>query len=566
MGNFMIDNRLYNNLYDCMMAVSSYKDEDEVMEYFGSHYSFKDFKSLIKRSAGVLGKLGIAPGDRVILSLITTPESIALLYACSAMGIVPVMADVRFTEQDYIALLETTDAKALFLNDFCSSAARRICKRFEDVMIVVLSPFDIAFMPVRVVQKIRCLFYGNTGVLPHGRIKEWRVLLRQSKEIDIVESPYANANGEVIFTTSGTTGKRRYVVLKNRQLNLAALQNITIEQAHNIETVLSVMPLFTCYGFTVSVHLPLLFSKKIILHPIYKASKICKIIIKYKPNFYAGVFSHYYELAKAARDQQDLSYLKLLYFGGERCDSAQLEKVNAFLLERHASSLLYQGYGMTEVASGAFIQRDDEDYRVGSVGKAMPYTKICVVRQGTDRPLPPLEEGEICLNTPCQTEGYFGDDVATQELLHRHEDGMVWVHTGDVGFLDEDGYLFVTDRIKRMLVSHDGTKLFPSLIEDSVTEREDVAECAVGVYKTDAHGLIMTLFVVPKSAFACRLLFRNDLHKYCRKHLPAYLIPDRISVCAAIPKTSSGKKDYAALQNRIKTEYYRHSKQRGRIK
>ena len=551
---------LYNNLYDCLLSCCKCRSSDEIIEFYGIQFTYAKFKQLVENTKLALHFSGISAGEKVVLSLITTPESIALMYACNALGIIPVMADIRLSEKEYANLMKETDAKFLFINDFMSNYCFHFARTHPEWKVYIVSPCDSAFGMVRSMQKLRCILTGNTyvtGSLFCPNVGEWRSVLKLFADQSPIDNPHTRGEEEIVFTTSGTTGARKYVVLNSFQLNLSAFQHFSFnstESLESIHTVLSVMPIFACYGFVISVHAPLLLSKRIVLHPISNASKIPKAIIKYKPNFYSGVYDHYERLLKAkCLKNADLSFLRLLYYGGEHCDAAQIEKINVFLADHNCPAKLLQGYGMTEVASSAVSESDRDEYIPGSVGKALPYTKICIVREGTTEPVGTGEEGEICLQTPCQLLHYYGNPSATQELLRRHDDGKTWVHTGDWGYLDEDGNLFVKGRMKQMLVSASGTKIFPSVIADRVSAITFVDECAIVVRQGDKslHDSTIILLVVPKRKAKNRLLAKKTIRVFCRRELPAFLRPDHIITCSSIPKTNSGKIDYSALEKKV---------------
>lgn len=547
----MKEENVYNDLYRCLTNSNEFSDDEVVIEYFGCKYTYAKLKELIGRTVFALDRLGLKEGDKVVMSLFTSPESIGLVYACSSLGVIPVMADIRLSQKDYEKLLDDTGAKMLFVNDICSYFVDNLAGKRPQLQIFVVSPCDGMNMFVRAAQKakvtIRGNFYGFSELF-RKNVFSWARVMKKSQPLCKTAESAKGGQGEIIFTTSGTTGSWKYVVLKSYQLNLAAIQDCEIGESKEIKTVLSVMPIFACYGFIVSVHLPLILSKKVYLYPIIKAKKIPKAMLKYKPNFFAGVFGQYGELTKSKQMQNaDLSFLKMLYFGGDRYDPEVLDRVNVFLAEHGSPARLCQGYGMTEVSSCAVMQLNDDSYVEGSAGKAMRFTEIKIINCDTAEELPVGQKGEICLHTPCQTDGYFGDDEATEELLRAHEDGKVWVHTGDLGYMDEAGNLYVIGRIKNMIVSRSGTKIFPSVIEEAMNDLPAVSEAAVVVFddEHDEYEKKIVLFISGRGAG-----IKGKAWLCCRRSLPMYLLPDKIVTVSSIPHTSSGKKDYALLTKR----------------
>lgn len=537
----------YQNLYSFITQMSAWNDEDTAIEYYYRTFSFGMLRDLIRKTVLKLNNISVKKGEKVILSLITTPESIALLYACNMLGIIPVLADVRLTVTDYERLAESTGAKHIFLNDFCSQY-KKLGKRNPHLNVFLLTPTDCMHPVIRLGYKLR--MPAGIAASHTKNVRYWRGCSCEESNGALA---FSNDGYEsVIFTTSGSTGEWKYVELKSYQLNMSAWQNIDENKRNEIKSVLSVMPLFTCFGFVVTMHLPLVFSKSIIVYPIYKAKKIPRIIMKHKPDFYAGVFSHFDEFLKAdCMKNADLSFIKLLYFGGDCCDEKELNLINEFLLARGAGSRLCQGYGMTELAAGAFVQRDAE-YCSGSVGRAMYFTQCKIVKEGTFDELPRGTDGEICINTLCQTGGYYGNQSATDELIKTHPDGKKWIHTGDFGHIDNDGNLFVKGRIKNMAVSASGTKIFPEAIEARVSRNKEVRESAVVITQNprNANDKIIILYCVPEKTIGLTFAAKRKIAGCCQKNLPMYLVPDKIILCNSLPKTSTGKVNRKYLQKR----------------
>ena len=550
MNENLIPGSVDSDLLGFLLDSPQYAEDDVILSFFGAETSFGEFKRRVFGIAKRLLGLGLKSGDRVMISLISTPESIELMYACSYLGIVPVLADLRLSLAENMALCEETGARLAFISDFRACELLDISRVPCVEKLVIVSVCDGISQALYALQKTWYLLKNNPYFIKkhfNNKVWEWKRFMAVSPS-DLPLAEGASGEGELLFTTSGTTGKRKYVILTSKQINLEVWQHMIRFDFKTPRTAMSVMPLFTCYGFAISVHLPLACGMKLILHPVYEARSLPRAVLKYKPNFFAGVIGHFEELAaykKAAGE--DLSYLKLMIFGGDSCSRERLEAVNSFLAAHGCGAKLLQGYGMTEVTSGAVTQ-DPDRYVSASVGRPLPLTRICITAPGTANPLPIGQKGEVCLNTPCASKGYFNNPAATERLIKTHADGLEWIHSGDLGWLDEDGNLYVEGRIKSMTVSSSGTKLFLPLLQTAAAKRTG-GRCIAFALPDKRLDYIkhIVLFAAPKPG-ARRIAHMRRLKTELRRELPLYLLPERIVFLRRIPLNSAGKTDMQKLE------------------
>ncbi len=540
-----------SNLFDFLVNHSSRAEDDTIMSFYTVRTSFGAFKSRVMRIAERLVLCGLRKGDRVAISLVSSPESVELLYACCYLGIVPVLADLRLSVSEMTELCEETGSKVVFISDFRGSELFGISEVPCVEKVVIVSVCDGISPLLFLVQKPLYLLKKNPYFIQkHFRKKicEWQRFMSFDSPGEPLP-PAASGESAMLFATSGTTGKRKYVRLTAKQVNLAVCQHIMRFDYSGVRTTLSVMPLFTCYGFVVSVHLPLVSGSKLIIHPIYKPESLPRVMLKYKPNAFSGVISHWEELAADRKASgEDFSYLKIIFFGGDRCTQQRLDAVNGFLSSHGCRTKLCQGYGMTEVTAGATIQ-DPDRYVPASVGTPLPLTRICVVQPGTVRPLPAGQTGEICIHTPCQTEGYLNSPDATEELIRPHEDGLDWVHSGDLGHLDAEGNLYFDGRIKGMIVSSSGTKLFMPVLQTHAEELTG-GKCFAAARPDPRHEYQKRIVLfVSQSPGSPRMPRKRRLASALREVLPLYILPDRIVYLKRMPLTASGKTDTQKLES-----------------
>ena len=284
----------------------------------------------------------------------------------------------------------------------------------------------------------------------------------------------------VIEHTGGTTGQPKGVVLSNENINAVALQSvltgIDMQREHNW---LDIMPTFIAYGVGMGLHLPLTIGMETILIPQFDPQKFDVLLVKYKPIHMVGVPSYWGTIIKSKKlAKKDLSYIIAPTVGGDAMNTTLEKEANEFLKEHNCTSKIVKGYGMTEVTGGVSGTVDDNN-EIGSVGIPFIKTTISIFEPDTEDELGYNSDGEICITGPNTMLGYFKKQEATDAILKKHSDGKMWIHTGDIGHITENGSLFVVDRIKRMMIRYDGFKIFPSIIEKVISSHEAVDACKV---------------------------------------------------------------------------------------
>lgn len=198
----------------------------------------------------------------------------------------------------------------------------------------------------------------------------------------------------------------------------------------------------------------------VIIVPNLDPAKLGSLVLKYKPEHMFGVPSHYQQLAADPKlRDKDLSFILNYAAGGDSIARGAEQTVNDFLAAHGVRYPIAKGYGMTEVASAATVAAGSNN-KLGSVGIPMVNTLVAAFEPGTDKELPIGERGELCISGPTTMKGYYNKPDETDIILRRHPDGRIWVHTGDIGYLDEDGFVYLDSRIKRLIIRHDGFKVF----------------------------------------------------------------------------------------------------------
>ena len=328
---------------------------------------------------------------------------------------------------------------------------------------------------------------------------------------------------------------------------------------HRGQKLMNVMPPFIAYGFACGIHLPLVLGFTVVIIPNLDPAKLGSLVLKHKPEHMFGVPTHYQQLASDPKlRDKDLSFIINYAAGGDSLSRGAEQTVNDFLAAHGARYPIAKGYGMTEVSSAATVAAG-LDNKPGSVGIPMVNTVVAAFEPGTDQELPIGQRGELCISGPCLMKGYYNKPEETAILLRRHPDGRVWAHTGDMGYLDEDGFVYLDSRIKRMIIRHDGFKVFPSMIENVVSRHPAVHQCSVVGCADKGHvqGRLPFVYIVLKAdTTAKKKQVIRELERMCAEELPEYVQPVAYKFIPSMPMTPVGKVDYRQLEADISPRDY----------
>ena len=353
-----------------------------------------------------------------------------------------------------------------------------------------------------------------------------------------------------IVYTSGTTEIPKGAVLSNKNIVALTRQNMLSDFGWDRnDRFLEIMPPFIAYGLLCGIVIPVCIGMTVVIIPKFEASAFADLIIKEKPNHIMGVPSMMEDLTTDPRLQKfDLGFLKTMIVGGDKISVESEKKINTFLKNHNSSINLIKGYGMTEMSSNAVFTKNLECNLPGSVGVPLVGNNIKIIDEmGMECPY--NTQGEICLTGPTLIREYFKNPEYTSAVF-KTENGERWIHTGDIGYLNPDGILFVEGRIKRMIIRHDGFKVIPRLIEDTICEHRLVKNCAVtGIDdKSYGQGQLPIAWIVLNNEIAESKNVINELYDLCREKLPEYEQPADIIIIDEIPLTPIGKTNFKDLE------------------
>lgn len=529
---------------------------DTALEYYGRKFTYADLIVNVKKTAAALRGAGVKKGDIITVVSIMTPEIIALFYAADMMGATLNLVDPRYSVEGIREYIEEVDSHLLVCLNVVYERCRQAAKRTNVEKVIVLSPAD-SLPPVMAV--------GYKLTTPDknkyaSNVIRWKQFIKGGEGQSTAAEPYDPDHACVVVHTGGTTGSPKGVMLTDDCFNGIALQFQAYPKLfHRGQKLMNIMPPFIAYGFACGIHLPLVLGFTVIIIPNLDPAKLGSLVLKHKPEHMFGVPTHYQQLASDPKlRDKDLSFIINYAAGGDSLSRGAEQTVNDFLAAHGARYPIAKGYGMTEVSSAATVAAG-LDNKPGSVGIPMVNTVVAAFEPGTDQELPIGQRGELCISGPCLMKGYYNKPEETAILLRRHPDGRVWAHTGDIGYLDEDGFVFLDSRIKRMIIRHDGFKVFPSMIENVVSRHPAVHQCSVVgcADKDHTQGRLPFVYIVLKSdTTAKKKQVIRELERMCAEELPEYVQPVAYKFISSMPMTPVGKVDYRQLEADISPRDY----------
>ena len=530
---------------------------EPALEYFGRKITYADLFVNIKKTAAAFRAIGLKKGDIATVVSVMTPEIIYAFYAADLIGATLNLVDPRYSVEGIHDYITEVDSHLLICLSVTYDRCVQAAKRTHVERILVVSPADSLSLPMAMGYKLKNPDKNHYS----SNVIHWKDFIAggqgQSTAADPVD-PMDHAC--VVVHTGGTTGSPKGVMLTDRNFNAIAKQFKTYEfLCHRGQTLMNIMPPFIAYGFACGIHLPLTLGIKVVIIPNADASKLGSLVLKYKPQHMFGVPTHYQQLATDPRlKNKDLSFIRMYAAGGDAISVGAEENVNEFLAAHNVEFPMAKGYGMTEVSSAATAAAASIT-KPGSAGIPLVDTIVSVFEPGTAKELPIGEQGEICICSESIMKGYYHKPEETAAVKQVHPDGRTWVHTGDVGYIDEDGFVFVGSRIKRLIIRPDGFKVFPSMIENAISHHPAVRQCSVVgcVAKDHPQGRLPFVFVVldPVAADKKRQILR-ELRQLCVEELPEYVQPVAYKFISEMPLTPVGKVDYRKLEEQISPRDY----------
>ena len=541
----------YPRLTMYQMVAETAKKYPKTLAYtfMGKGTTYEEFIQRIDRAAKGLVKLGIRKGNRVTICMPNTPQALDCFYALNRIGAIPNMIHPLSAAQEIAFYLNASHSKAvLTLDQFYGKVAQILPQLDDDCKVIIAKIADELPFPLSVLYPMTKAA-RQVPKLPKKGYTLWTDLTSSGKDVTLPkDTGKANDCGAILYS-GGTTGTTKGIMLSNLNFNALGLQTIAASGFQSIAgmKMLSIMPVFHGFGLGIGIHTVLIGGATCILVPQFSIKEYANILIKQKPQLIPGVPTLFEALLRADGLQDaDLSFLKGIFSGGDSLSPELKKKVDAFLKEHGCTEQIREGYGTTECVTASCLT--PKDYaRSGSIGVPFPDTYYKIVKVGTTEEVEPNTEGEICVSGPTVMLGYMDNPTETAQTLRRHFDGRVWLHTGDLGFMDQDGFVYFRQRIKRMIITS-GYNVYPSQLENIIDGHEKVLlSCVIGV-KDDYRGQRVKAYVVPMPGVEPTEELKKNILDYCSHHIAKYAMPRELEFRKELPKTLVGKVAYRVLE------------------
>lgn len=532
-------------IYELINKTASFYPFHYAYEYYGKKVTYREFIMKIKRTASSLLELGVKPGDRVTICMPNTPVAIITFYAINMIGATASMIHPLSSKNEIEFYLKESNSKYILTIDLVYDKLMEVVDKTAVKKIIVSSVSDdmsnfkrvmywfFSGRKNRIDKNEKAIFYSDLikmGVY----FKEFKGYKR--KAIDEA----------VILYSGGTTGNPKGIVLSNMNFNALAIQCSMCDLAKEGDSILSILPIFHGFGLGVSIHTPLCIGMKVILVPDFSPKKFGGLLKKYNPSLITGVPTLYEALLKTKLGKRDLSHLKCVVSGGDTLAPEFKRQIDTFLREHGSKATVRCGYGLTE-CTGACCLNPLAEYRDNSVGIPMPSMNFKIFKVGSMEECETFVDGEICVSGPTVMLSYLNDLEETKKVLLRHDDGKIWLHTGDIGCMDRDGFVYFKQRLKRMIVSS-GYNVYPSYIENIILKVDCVLSCVVIGIPHPYKKQVAKAYIVLKDGIKVNNGIKKKIKKYCEENLSKYSWPYEYEFRDSLPKTLVGKVAYRELE------------------
>ncbi|MBQ6797851.1 MAG: AMP-binding protein [Oscillospiraceae bacterium] len=536
------------SMYEAVAEIARKYPRNVAFDFMGKSTTYQELLQQIETCAKALKTVGIREGDKVTIAMPNCPQAIYLFYAINLVGGIANMIHPLSAEKEIeFYLNESGSVTAITLDQFYHKF-ERVRKNTKVVNIIIASIADALAQPIKA-------GYMLTAGRKIEKIPEDAPVIRWKEFMKLSKCCFYNYKVErtgsdpaVILYSGGTTGTTKGIVLSNRNFNALGQQVIAANPMFRPgDKMLAAMPIFHGFGLGVCIHTMLSQGGRCILVPRFTPKSYAKDLVKNRCNFIAGVPTLYEALLRLSdMDGKDLSCLKGVFSGGDSLSIELKKKLDKFLYDHNASIQVREGYGTTETVTACCLT-PAHMFKEGSIGLPFPDTYIKIVEPDTEKELPYGEEGEILLAGPTVMQEYMHHPEETARTLRRHEDGLTWVYTGDLGTMDEQGFVYFKGRAKRMIVTS-GYNVYPAQMENILDALDCVQmSCVIGVpdpYKMQKVKAFVKLAagVEPNEATKQLIL------EHCRKHVAKYAMPYDVEFREEMPKTLVGKVAYRVLE------------------
>lgn len=521
-------------------------------EFLGRKVSYKTMRKQVELCAKALKSSGLQPGESVTIALPNCPQALCLFYAVNLAGGVASMIHPLSSEMEIEYYLKTSRSVMVVTLDQLFGKFKNILDKTEVRLTIITGIQDGLAFPKNVAYKMTA-GRKTEKVEETDCIFRWQTFMQLGKDY---EGPYAESrlaqDPAVILFSGGTTGTTKGVVLTNYNFNAQAIMiKATVPVLSPGDKFIAAMPMFHGFGLGICIHCMLYAGACSILIPRFTAKSYVKLISESKCSYFAGVPTLFEAILRVPPIHGlDFSNLKGIFSGGDSLSPELKDRFDKFLADHNSPVQVREGYGATETLSACCLS-PKEGAKRGSIGIPFADMEFRIVDHDTGKELPVGETGEIIISGPLIMKEYIGNPEETAQTLREDKNGTRWLYTGDLGMIDEDGFVFFKGRAKRMIIAS-GYNVYPNQVEAVLEENPKVEKsCVIGV--ADKYRMQkIKAFVVLKQNVEPNEDTRKELMEYCKTKFAKYAKPNEIEFRDSLPTTKIGKTDFRKLEEEEK--------------
>jgi len=541
-------------IYEYMYENNKDYPQDIALNYMGRKITYREFFENIDQTARALSAIGVKPEEIVTVALPSIPEALYVVYALNRIGAGANMIHPLAGKDERINYLNEVQSRIAVIFDGAYETIASDIHRTSVEKVIVASPGDSLPRALKFAYAVK-----NGKCKPAGDVfQTWNDFIKAGNGTELKAVKKDCRKMAIISHTGGTTGEPKGVMCSDVSCNSLMWQLLCNFEFQRQEISMAVLPPFVNYSLVESMMAMLAEGFEVVLIPNYKPENFAKYIKKYHPNEILSIPAYWEAILKIPNIERiDMSCMKHLHYGGEGMRAETEIAINTLLASCGAHTELCKEFGATEMVAGATVSYINCN-APGSVGIPMVKTNCKIVEPGSLDELSYGQEGEICFSGPTLMNGYYNNIEATDEGVKVHADGHRWLHTGDIGYITEDGVIYVTGRIKRIIMTkgkdQQVTKLFPDRIEKAVNAHPAVSLCCVIGVPDEERIHYAKAVVELNEGVAPSEQLKQDIQAFCRDKLPDYQIPEVIEFCTELPRTPRGKVDYRELEQQTNAE------------
>lgn len=492
--------------------------------FFGKSITYSELENQVSLFADGLKKLGVKKGSRVSIHLPNCPQFVISFYAVLKLGGIVVQTNPLFVERELAHILNDSDADTIITLDLLYPRINKIKEKTSLKNIIVTSIKDFLPFPISILYPLKA---HPPKIEFKAGVEKFSTLLKGEGETESVCGPEDVA---LLQYTGGTTGISKGVILTHSNLVVNTLQTASwlTDKMPGEEIILAVLPFFHVYGMTTVMNLGIYLGSTIVLVPKFETEQVLKLIQKYKPTIFPGVPAIYMALNEHPNvTKYNLKSIRACISGAAPLPTQVKER-----FESLTGAKLVEGYGLSEASPVTHANPLKGLNKSGSIGIPFPGTDALIVdiETGTQE-IPPGEPGELLIRGTQVMKGYWNMEEETEHTLRNG-----WLYTGDIAKMDEDGYFYIVDRKKEMILSASGFNVYPREIEEILYTHPKIKEAAVVGIPSEERGNVIKAFIVLKESAT-----EEEIKDFCKERLAKYKVPELIEFRDSLPKNIIGK-------------------------